>query len=422
MKRILSCILVCLLSVGFLQAAEPSFVEIKNFVHPVAFSPDGKKLLAIVYQQNDVGTSTIFDAETGKELHTLAEANQTAFSPDGKRILTLKGDRGISIRPMNPKIWDVESGKELYKLEGALDATFSPDGKKIVSSAAGAVKFFDAESGKELQKLDGFLAAHYSPDGKRIILYDGEIRKNMDAESGKILQMPPGWFFDVSPDGKKIALGSKGWGDKTIQIIDAESGKELHKMELLGGMECFYRLEFSPDNKKFMALIYRGTAAVIYGMCIWDTESGEELAWSKMLWAGGKEKGFTSQNSFKSATFWADGRIVVKNFVGTQILDGDSGKILRTFPGYTCVFSPDKKKIATAMLNIDDTMQSVKPYPGELRGNDRDYSVRIYDVESGKELQKLEGHTKQVSTLIFSPDGKRLVTSQNGSTRIWTLE
>ena len=75
---------------------------------------------------------------------------------------------------------------------------------------------------------------------------------------------------------------------------------------------------------------------------------------------------------------------------------------------HLAAFSPDGKKIVTTNM-----------------GN----TARIWDTEAGKELQKLEGHTGDVQSVAFSPDGKKIVTSSesdlDGSTarvRIWDAE
>jgi WD40 repeat protein len=50
----------------------------------------------------------------------------------------------------------------------------------------------------------------------------------------------------------------------------------------------------------------------------------------------------------------------------------------------------------------------------------RDRSVRIWDALTGKEIQKLDGHTGPVSSVAFSPDGTRVVSgSDDESVRIW---
>jgi WD40 repeat protein len=54
----------------------------------------------------------------------------------------------------------------------------------------------------------------------------------------------------------------------------------------------------------------------------------------------------------------------------------------------------------------------------------RDGTFHIWDIESGKELHKLEGHAGTLWSVDYSPDGKKLLTVATGdnTVRIWTLE
>jgi WD40 repeat protein len=115
-------------------------------VQAVAFSPDGKRILAGLAS----GQAVVYDAATQALLvhyagHTDA-VSAVAFSPEGRRILTGSRDRLV-------KVWDAASdgssaaqpaagpatGKELLTLryhEQAITAVaFAPDGRSVLSAS-----------------------------------------------------------------------------------------------------------------------------------------------------------------------------------------------------------------------------------------------------------------------------------------------
>ena len=47
-------------------------------------------------------------------------------------------------------------------------------------------------------------------------------------------------------------------------------------------------------------------------------------------------------------------------------------------------------------------------------------TIQLWDVKTGDRITALDGHTQQVETLKFSPDGETLVsTAQDGTIFLW---
>jgi WD40 repeat protein len=95
--------------------------------------------------------------------------------------------------------------------------------------------------------------------------------------------------------------------------------------------------------------------------------------------------------------FSPDGKtIVTASRDNPRIWDANSGKELQKLEGRTAFFSSDGKKVVTS---------------------DEKDTIRIWDANSGKELQKLEGKTG-----IFSPDGRKIVTvGKDNTVRTWDV-
>jgi WD40 repeat protein len=283
------------------------------------------------------------------------------FSADGKYVVSGSVDHTI-------RIWDAQSGNlVLGPLEMHTDdvicVAFSPSGRRIASGSYDhTVWVWDAMTGHAVAgPLEGhtgpIMSVCFSPNGERLVSssVDRTIRV-WDPETGDTLLSPLTGHSDIVCDVKFSGDGTRMVScsdDKTIRVWDTRSGRLIHG-PLRGTEDRVFIVAFSLDGKKIVSVPEHGAG------CVWDTDTGTLLC---------------------RPTKWS------------------------TTVAVPVVFTPNSKTIAVSL----DGKWIVSCVENSC-------AVLIMDLRTGKNVGHFNVHTDQVSSVTFSPDGKRILTASYDKT------
>jgi WD40 repeat protein len=198
------------------------------------------------------------------------------------------------------------------------------------------------------------------------------------------------------------------WAEnKSVLTLDLSSGKEGPRIESSGTVES---IRFAPDGSLL--------AVQSESITVWDAATGKQRFKLPSFQTSPRPKFACEQlvDFDEQGRIWAVAVAVGVNPVQRPLLrfspDGKtSDMIISHLPGQasSVVLSPDRRLLAMVESHRD---------PGAPE------SIQVWDVQAGQMQKRLLSTTHHITSLAFSPDGKRLASSGHlgGVIKVWRIE
>jgi len=336
---------------------------------------------------------TVAPTVPGEAARTFApdagEVSQLTFTPDGQYLLTTHADAAM-------RLWGVESGELLESFKGHTEPElrqpkFSSNGKYFVSGGADNTlrwwrtwvgrqeKIFDVFTGK-INDLD------ISPDGELILAGTEKALWLVDSESNEVL------IQDGDAGAHAVAFLSdashvlSAGTDSRVTLWDVPN--RLRSAQYTGHVDDVMSMAISPDGTKML------TGSRDTTVRLWEMATGRTIRRlvghvDEVVSVGFGDEGRRAASLSKNGTM--------------TIWDLEVGIPIHSYGGTDqMVISPDGKFA--------------------LRADAKDFTLRVIDVASAREVGHLGGHKATVTSLAFARGGRIAASgSLDGTAHVWAV-
>ena len=305
---------------------------------------------------------------------------------------------------------------ELYRIPQSgnpCGTSWSPDGLILAvavcgpGSDLGSVQLWDSITGRNLSSFDQIRIYRlaFSPDGKMLAGTGVSDLIVWNMADKRELINMPIGYLG----GRNVAFSPDS------QILAYEFGETVNLLEMPSAREL-KTLHHSSDVKGFAFLPEGQSLITVIESGYSDEGPVRVYELTFTVWdidSGSVVRTFTQSGSIDGLVVAPDGKSLAAGISSDtlKIWDMESGRELQSFAGFRFgvprfAFSPDG-----SVLGVGEGVGFEVASPSGLR---------LFEVATGREVPMLEGHKSVIYSVMFSPNGRLLATaSADNTVRLW---
>ncbi len=387
-------------------------------VQVIAISPDGRHALS----GDDNNAVLYWDIQTGEVVYYLlrheGDILDLAISPDGTWAVTASRDQTLIQ-------WDLVNGTMLRQLtEGhtnrVTSVAISPDGEYLVSGSSDQkIILWDAERGNLLEEFtshnDAIVDFAFSHDGTRflsfssdntLVLWDAEKWTEIYRRSIPNVRLTS-VAFSSNRDLAVLGSGSPFAGDdaaNNLLMWDVNQGQQISAFR--GHSLQITDVAFLPNDN------YIVSASSDTSLRLWPVNPLPEY-WD-----------LTSHARITAFANYGDHILVATYSTAEQVLNETSSEEIYQFMLWQ-YNGTDETPTEIATFGQDyhsGEIHAVALTNKYMLSASEDRQLILWDLETLMPIHKLVGHTNQVNTIAFLPDGEHAISgSQDRTLILWDL-
>ncbi|WP_328712239.1 TIR domain-containing protein [Nocardia salmonicida] len=391
------------------------------------------------------GSVRLWDAQSGLlsgeplTAYTHSAVNSLAFDWNGDRLVVA----GFDLQQWDPRTHQ-PIGEPMRGHTAAVEqVTYSRDSSEIASASDDkSIRLWDAKTGRSLgEPLEGHelivSSIAFHPDSGRVLSgsYDSTVRE-WDVREGRVIH--PGdkvSSADVSPTGRQIVSGGV---DGTIRQWDTETGAQIGPS--IRGEHGIPLPEYAAEGTQVESVGFSKESLTLTDIRFWDAVSG--VAIGPPITLPPETTNVVHDSGRRRMVTTSDGHTQIRDMTSMRPI----GLELRHDDGSVLAISIDNNgsHIATGASDYSvrlwdaNTGQSVgQPMAGQawvkstafspdsrlLAVGYEDKSVRIWDTDTSQQIGEPLWQDGPSSQIRFSPDGRTIVTvGTDNVLRLWDVE